>query len=347
VEQEKQKLEKARQRLELDKQVVLLLAKEKSKGFPWLAEKYAEYFERRQLKLADWLATKSHPALKSAEKVREVARARRSIERKLRISQEIIKYWRYIFPFLDDFRGNVDEEILRQVMAHNVSEPIKFLEQLEIDPVRLWLPAAEYEKLSEGERNQRALDIYWSRAKSPWEVGRIYERYIGYLHEKDGYQVYYQGILEGLEDLGRDLVAKGRGKTFVIQCKHWAAYKRIHERHVNQLFGTTTMYKIDHPNETVVPVLWTSTQLSERAREFAKHLRIALKEEFPFQQYPCIKCNISRQTGEKIYHLPFDQQYDSTLVEYERGELYVATVKEAEDLGFRRAWRWHGQEVET
>jgi hypothetical protein len=39
-------------------------------------------------------------------------------------------------------------------------------------------------------------------------------------------------------------------------------------------------------------------------------------------------------------HLPFDQQYDATLVELERGERWVSTVAEAEALGFRRAWRW-------
>jgi hypothetical protein len=43
---------------------------------------------------------------------------------------------------------------------------------------------------------------------------------------------------------------------------------------------------------------------------------------------------------ERIYHLPFDQQYDTTLIEPTRGERYVATVAEAEELGFRRAWRW-------
>jgi hypothetical protein len=37
--------------------------------------------------------------------------------------------------------------------------------------------------------------------------------------------------------------------------------------------------------------------------------------------------------------LPFDQQYDTTVIEPERGESFVATVDEAEALGFRRAWR--------
>jgi hypothetical protein len=51
-----------------------------------------------------------------------------------------------------------------------------------------------------------------------------------------------------------------------------------------------------------------------------------------------IKCNVNPSKKEKIYHLPFDQQYDRTQVS-RRGECYVATVREAEQRGFRRAWR--------
>ena len=67
-----------------------------------------------------------------------------------------------------------------------------------------------------------------------------------------------------------------------------------------------------------------------------------LRESFPVSEYPVVKCNVSRLSGEKIYHLPFDQQYDKTLIEPSRGELYAWTVAEAEALGFRRAWRWQG-----
>ena len=56
--------------------------------------------------------------------------------------------------------------------------------------------------------------------------------------------------------------------------------------------------------------------------------------------YPCIKCNISI-SGEKIYHLPFDQQYDKVKING-RGECYVGTILEAEKKGFRRAFRWKG-----
>ena len=55
-----------------------------------------------------------------------------------------------------------------------------------------------------------------------------------------------------------------------------------------------------------------------------------------------IKCNINQTTGEKIYHLPFDQQYDKCIITPETGEFYAMTVAEAEEAGFRRAMRWKG-----
>ena len=80
------------------------------------------------------------------------------------------------------------------------------------------------------------------------------------------------------------------------------------------------------------------------ARRFSKELNIELKENFKFDKsYPSIKCNISKVDGTKIYHLPFDQQYDKTKIEKELGEFYCASVKEAENAGFRRAFRYKGK----
>ena len=55
-----------------------------------------------------------------------------------------------------------------------------------------------------------------------------------------------------------------------------------------------------------------------------------------------IKCNINPRTKEKIYHLPFDQQYDKIIIGNNSGEFYAKTVKEARKKGFRRAFRYRG-----
>lgn len=327
-----------------DVEAINTLAKEKSQGFPWLAKAYADYFYLQKLGEADYLEHKSHPARVSADKVRNIARERRTIEEKLRIAQGIINYYQDLFPFLEELLGEPDEEILKQVLSQRIEEPIQEIGEAGIDPVSVYLhlPKEEYQKLTPSERNQRALDNYLSGPKTNWQLGREYERYIGYLYEVKGYNVYYQGILEGLDDLGRDLVCRKAKQTIIIQCKRWSQYKTIHEKHVNQLYGTFVKYKLDHPDEEVSPTLYTTTKLSDRAKEFTAYLGVSIAEEFLLQRYPSIKCNVSRRNGEKIYHLPFDQQYDRTLIEEERNECYVETVQEAENLGYRRAWRWQG-----
>jgi len=342
----KKQIEAMKKQNEQDRKAIKHLAEEKSQGFPWLAKAYADYFHLQNLNLAENLENKSHPARTSSEKVRKVGQERRNIEEKLRIAQGVINYYQDLFPFLEEFLGEPDEETLRKVLSRNIEEPIKDVGEIGIDPVRIYLSSLseeEYKKLPSAKRNQLALDRYWTRPKSKWQLGRDYERYIGYIYEKDGYSVYYQGILEGYDDLGRDLIATKQFKTVIVQCKNWAQHKKIHEKHVNQLYGTVIKYIIDHPNENVGAILYTTTVLSERAKEFAKHLKIGIAEKFSLGKYRSIKCNVSRRTEEKIYHLPFDQQYDRTLIEEERTECYVETCEEAEKLGFRRAWRWRGE----
>ena len=64
----------------------------------------------------------------------------------------------------------------------------------------------------------------------------------------------------------------------------------------------------------VTAVLATTTSLSDVATEVAKVLGIRV-DTIPLpQKYPTIKCNINLRTGERIYHLPFDQQYDRTQI---------------------------------
>jgi Restriction endonuclease len=348
-EESEKKIEAMKVQIKEDKEAIEMISKEKSKGFPWLAQAYADYFHLQQLKEAEYLERKSRPAPVSAERVRAIARERRTIEEKLRIAQAIINYYQELFPFLEEFLGEPENEILQYILSRNIGEPIKEVDEIGIDPVRIYLSSLseeEYQKLSTIERNQLALDRYWNKPKSNWQLGRDYERYIGYLYEINGYYVYYQGILEGYDDMGRDLIAKKGEETVVVQCKRWSQYKTIHEKHVSQLYGTHVKYIIDHPNEKVNALLCTTTILSDRAKEFAKHLGIGIVEKFPLQKYRSIKCNISRRSDEKICHLPFDQQYDRTLIEEERNECYVETVEEAENLGYRRAWRWRGQKSE-
>jgi len=209
-----------------------------------------------------------------------------------------------------------------------------------------YLSKEEYEKLSDTEKNIRALEYYKKRKKRNWEIGRDFERFIGYLYEKEGFNVEYYGIEKKLNDLGRDLIIKNKELTMIIQCKYWSKNKIIHEKHIAQLFGTVTKYKIDNPNEKNVIGLFVShTTLSDEAKNFAKALNIHLKENIEMGEYPLIICNVGRdKNGNKsfIYHLPMDQQYDRIIVNKSEGDCYAFTIEKAEEKGFRRAWKWHG-----
>jgi len=333
--------EEAEGRIVQDKKAIIQLSEEKSQGFPWLAQAYADFFHLKDLEKADYLEEKPHPAPKAAEKVREVASQRRVAEKLYRILKYKLEYYENLFPWLVDFTGEDIDDLIRQITERKE----KGTEEIEEsdDPAKRWLTQAEYSGLPTVEKYQLALDRYWKKKKSKWEIGRDYERYVGYLYETRGYNVYYQGIVEGLSDLGRDLICRKDNWVEIIQCKYWSRRNPIHEKHIFQLLGTVIAYRIDNPKMRVEPWFITSTLLSETAKRFAKELDIRWTENYPLKSYPCIKCNVSRRDGEKIYHLPFDQQYDRTLVEEERNECYVETVKEAEDLKFRRAFRWRGE----
>ena len=276
-------------------------------------------------------AKKKNPAYKAAEIVKEEAGRRREAEFLYKKTQAIIDYYESIAPFLLDFKEDIieDEETAFK----------EFTQEEKEDPASNYLTKEEYRKLSTSDKNQLALDRYWKRPKSKWLLGRMYERYIGYLYEKKGYAVEYHGIFQGFEDLGRDLICQKGNDIQIVQCKNWSHFKTIHEKHIFQLFGTFFQYRDENPGLKINAVFYTTTKLSDLARRFAKELDIELIENCKMDTgYPCIKCNIGKNK-EKIYHLPFDQQYDNTQIEIRKGEFYCSSVAEAEKAGFRRAYR--------
>jgi len=315
---------------------VTQMAKERQIGFPWLAKAYDELFHLDEYKVTNFLTNKSHPAISAAEIIREQSRLRRQAEREKKIAQYLVEYYENIAPFLVDLKEEVDiaTEQERELLKEYSEEELE-------DAATQYLSKEEYRKLPSVERNQIALDRFWNRPKSKWLIGRMYERFVGYLYEKEGYDVEYVGIFKGFEDLGRDLICQRQKDFIVIQCKNWSKFRTIYEKHIFQFFGTVFQYKDENPGRKVSAIFYTSTELSKLARRFASELGIELKENFKFDKdYPSIKCHTSKIDGTKIYHLPFDQQYDKTKLEKKYSEFYCRTVKEAENAGFRRAFRY-------
>jgi hypothetical protein len=323
--------------LQRDRQAFEIMYREKSLGFPWLATAFADYLALGDLQLRTMLMEKRRPAIKAAEVLREASKRRVKAERLWRILRYKLDYYESLFPWLVDFDGEELDDLIRQVLDDSVEETVD-----EVDPVCKLLTSSEFRDLPTAKKNQLALDRYLSRKKTNWEIGRDYERYIGHHFAMAGWNVQFHGITEGFADLGRDLIAiKGR-QTVIVQCKCWAREKQIHEKHVFQLFGSVEEYKLKNSSESVHALLVTTTALSDLAKQFAQRLNIDHWDNQPLVPYPMIKCNVSHRDAAKIYHLPFDQQYDRTTIDEQRHECYVQTVAEAEHKGFRRAWRWHG-----
>lgn len=332
-------LKKEEEKIEKAKEAIKQLAKERQIGFPWLAKAYDEFFELQDRQIVDFLKYKKQPAVSASDIVKEHSRLRREAEKQKRQALYLVEYYESIAPFLIDLKEEVDLGTDEDRKIHE-----DWTDEEKEDEATNYLTKEEYRKLPSVERNQMALDRFWKRPKSKWLIGRLYERYVGYLFEKEGYDVDYVGIFKGFEDLGRDLICKKGEEMVVIQCKNWSQFRTIYEKHIFQFFGTVFQYKDENPNLKVKAIFYTTTSLSDLARRFAKELGIHLEENHKFdQKYPSIKCNIGRQSNEKIYHLPFDQQYDKTKIEPERGEFYCTAVKEAEKAGFRRAFRYKGK----
>ena len=200
---------------------------------------------------------------------------------------------------------------------------------------------------------QRALDEFKTRNLCNLEIGRLYERYIGYLKEQDNWKVAFTGILGGYGDLGRDLVCIKDNQHQIIQAKCWSKKKEIHEKHIYQLYATVTHYRLQlresfklkfgrkkarqiMGSQEITGHLISTTKLSEMAKKVARHCCIHHEMIELSKAYPMVKCNISKRTGEKRYHLPFDSHYDSIIIGNVEGERYVNTVQEAESSGFKR-----------
>ena len=320
------------ERLKEETADIARILSEKSQSFPWLASLVADRNEACLLEVPSYLRSKDRPALSKADEIERLVRNDfKQAVLKGKQAEYQLCFYESLFPWLLDFK-ELPPAVASVCASDSTSGD-------EYDQLKKWLSPDEYHSLPEGARNQLALDRYYQRQKSNWEVGIEYERYIGYLCEQKGYQVFYSGAERKLADMGRDLILTKESHTILIQCKRWAQGKAIHENHVFQLAGSVFEYQALHSEEDVSGVFVTTTDFSPIASLCAERLGIVLFPQIPFQPYPLIKCNIAKD-GAKIYHLPMDLQYDRVRITHP-GECYVSTVAEAEALGFRRAYRWH------
>ncbi len=178
------------------------------------------------------------------------------------------------------------------------------------------------------------------------EIGRDYERYVGYRYEMEGWQVIYRGILRGKADQGRDLVCHREDSVHIVQCKCWSSSVEIDCEVVEKLYQTTKVYRqvaqpfgqLDlafgiHARRRISPVLITSTGISQDAHELAAQRGVLIKPSFQLQPYHKVKCVLRTRN----YYLEQDYLYDSIEMRVGDGDRYVASETDARELGFQHA----------
>jgi hypothetical protein len=302
-------------------------------GRRWLIGLIGEALEADDDRTVQILVRKSRPAFRAAQEVKRVKQEKRTWAERAKHFEYMLKMLYEEYPILGDY----EEDILDDKATLNLGADTS----PDADLVSLFVSDEDYRRLSPAQRNQLALERWKSRKKSSVEIGRLYERYIGSVYENNGWRVNFHGATEGLEDLGRDLICEKNNDVHIVQAKYWAQHKTIHEKHVFQLYGTTFLYsRHAGKGRSVRAVLCCTNQVSDVAGEAAQALGVAIRQVPMEKDYPMIKCNVNGK--DRIYHLPFDQQYDRVCIGTVPGECYARTTEEAERLGFRRAKRWLG-----
>jgi Holliday junction resolvase len=180
---------------------------------------------------------------------------------------------------------------------------------------------------------QKKLDQYIKKNHSKKEIGKMYERQIRYIYERNGWRVTPYGILKEKADLGRDLICVKGKKVIIIQAKNWSKNSIIHEKHLMQLAGTM-LYYIFTKKKFTKGLFITTTKLSETAKDVARKLNIQWKHIKLDKKYPMIKCNINKR-GKKLFFLPFNKYYDNVYIDASKREFYTNKIKHCLMMGFK------------
>ncbi len=170
------------------------------------------------------------------------------------------------------------------------------------------------------------------------DYGRQYERYVGYLFEEKGFAVKYNGIRNGREDGGIDLVARAPLKIRLIQCKRW--HVPVNVDVISRLHGAVERFiyeerKGKSPNmrTSIRGVIATTGAIDDAAHEMARHFGIYVMSGLQFERYPAIKAQRITSDGGRFL-LPFTPGYDKMRLDLKSGDCFFSAVRTALFNGF-------------
>lgn len=178
-----------------------------------------------------------------------------------------------------------------------------------------------------------------ARAENKWKYGRDYERYVGYLFEREGFSVIFNGATLGSSDGGIDLFCFKSGIVYPIQCKRWKNQVGVEEIYkfaeaVESFKRNRSAYPIPLIYSKVMPLFYSTNGYTAEAERTAssKNITCQVQKFNSIREYPAVKC--TALNGRKVYYLPFDRDFDSIRVGVYRGGCYKFSVLEAEQAGY-------------
>ncbi len=168
---------------------------------------------------------------------------------------------------------------------------------------------------------------FWQRyrANNPatWANDR-YRFYIAYLYERRGWNVYH-------DDNKRIICHKGR--RIIVICTEDTI--DVTRNTIYALIGRALKSKIDNRrlNCEVSALCITSQTLNKTALTLAQNFNAAVRTNFPFANFPYVKCKVLAD-GTKVHYTPLDDEYLTTRIITENGDMFCADVNDAVKNGF-------------
>lgn len=171
-------------------------------------------------------------------------------------------------------------------------------------------------------------ELLWKNfSSSNMGLNKRYRIYIGYLHERMGWNVDYSS--------GKNLLSSKENKLIVTISE---TVTTVDLSAMYTLLGTAMELKRDNPSSTVSAMCITSSALISRVRLLAQKFSIAVREQFSFRNFPCVRCKADVD-GQRVYYVPDDEEYLSVGINVTEGDRYCWTTDEAEAMHFYPVYR--------
>ena len=140
----------------------------------WFSEMCSEVSGLLDEYKARELELKSRPSMKGAQQVRVIKKEKRLLIKDKKYLEYQLKTYEDYFPIIEEIKDYIleDDDFLFNLGDKDIKE--------EVDPSQKFLSPEEFKKLPIDQKNQLALDRYLKKKHSKLEIGRFYERYLGY-----------------------------------------------------------------------------------------------------------------------------------------------------------------------